>query len=136
MNDFRVEQGPENLYSQELTDYVDQSIKDEEIFHYFGFEYLHRLNIVSLQNQLITLRESIAAGTHNRDQDPDRLKRLLSDYSKLPMVLSRLWSDSDHFFRNPSNRENRAQPMLYGTIITFDRDNEYPRMRLKQGKCV
>ncbi|KAM0476079.1 hypothetical protein ACHAPX_006496 [Trichoderma viride] len=81
MNDFRVEQGPENLYSQELTDYVDQSIKDEELFHYFGFEYLHRLNIVSLQNQLITLRESIAAGTHNRDQDLDRLKRLLSDYT-------------------------------------------------------
>ncbi|KAM0446037.1 hypothetical protein ACHAPV_004712 [Trichoderma viride] len=81
MNDFRVEQGPENLYGQELTDYVDQSIKDEEVFHYFGFEYLHRLNIVSLQNQLITLRESIAAGTHNRDQDPDQLKRLLSDYT-------------------------------------------------------
>lgn len=33
MNDFRVEQGPENLYGQELTDYVDQSIKDEEVFH-------------------------------------------------------------------------------------------------------
>jgi hypothetical protein len=90
MNDFRVEQGPENLYGQELTDYVDQSIKDEEVFHYFGFEYLHRLNIVSLQNQLITLRESIAAGTYNRAQDPDRLKRLLSDYSRPPRVFSKL----------------------------------------------
>lgn len=135
MNDFRVEQGPENLYGQELTDYVDQSIKDEEVFHYFGFEYLHRLNIVSLQNQLITLRESIAAGTHNRDQDPDQLKRLLSDYSKPASVFYKLWLDPSHFF-NPSNRENNLQPMQYETIITFDRGNEYLHMRPKRGNCV
>lgn len=93
MNDFRVEQGAENLYGQELTDYVDQSVKDEETFHYFGF-------IVFLHNQLITLRESIAVGTHNRDDDPDGLKRLLSDYSKPPTVFSRLWYDSYRFPRS------------------------------------
>lgn len=71
--------GPPN--NSEVFDYVNHSIRDEETFHFLGFEFLHRLNIVQIQNQLIAAKEDIVSnkGTKFNQQ---RLKELLDDYSK------------------------------------------------------
>lgn len=82
------------LLQHELIDYVDTSRSNEETFHYLGFEFLHRLNIVSIQNKLIELRERIAS-SRGRELDDDQLAKLLSDYSQkkaphlhTPMILT------------------------------------------------
>jgi hypothetical protein len=43
----------------ELFDYIKRSINDEEAFHFLGFEFLRRLNIVQIQNDLIAARNEI-----------------------------------------------------------------------------
>ncbi|KAK8122843.1 hypothetical protein PG984_011513 [Apiospora sp. TS-2023a] len=43
----------------EIFDYTDSSRASEETFHFMGFEFLHRLNIVRLQTELISMKENI-----------------------------------------------------------------------------
>lgn len=56
-------------------------MSDEETFHYFGFEFLHRLNIVRIQNKLLAMRERIAQN-FGREFDEEKLSKLLNDYSQ------------------------------------------------------
>lgn len=65
----------------ELMDYVHTSMSEEETFHYFGFEFLHRLNIVRIQNELLAMREHIAQN-RGQDFDEEKLSKLLNDYSE------------------------------------------------------
>lgn len=69
----------------DLFNYVTTSIQEEETFHFLGFEFLHRLNIVQIQNDLTRAREDIfrnrSAGAESADRE--KLKTLLADYSKL-----------------------------------------------------
>lgn len=65
----------------ELFDYVDSSRTEEETFHFLGFEFLHRYNIVNIQNELISEKENIFCG-RGTNVDKENLKRLLNDYSK------------------------------------------------------
>ncbi|KAH6967932.1 hypothetical protein BKA56DRAFT_679066 [Ilyonectria sp. MPI-CAGE-AT-0026] len=64
----------------ELFSYVCSSIQDEEVFHFMGFELLHRLNIVQLQNDLISIKEDVLR-TRGAGVDTERLKKLLNDYT-------------------------------------------------------
>lgn len=79
------------MNSQECTDskddtdlfkYVSDSIDEEETFHFLGFEFLHRLNIVQIQNDIIRAREEIFRN-RSAGADGEKLKKLLADYSKL-----------------------------------------------------
>lgn len=36
------------LGDYELLKYIDHTLNDEETFHFLGFEYLHRVNIVRI----------------------------------------------------------------------------------------
>jgi hypothetical protein len=65
----------------ETFDYVNQSIAEEETFHFLGFEFLHRFNIVQIQNKIIKAREEIFT-RRGVQTDKTRLKALLSDYSE------------------------------------------------------
>ncbi|OTA85627.1 hypothetical protein M434DRAFT_16063 [Hypoxylon sp. CO27-5] len=64
----------------ELFDYVDSSRTDEETFHFLGFEFLHRLNITGIQNDLIEIKEDVF-GTRGGDCDKEKLSRLLNEYT-------------------------------------------------------
>lgn len=55
-------QGFEQLYT-----YVLESCDEEERFHFLGFEFLQRLNIVQLQNKLIELKIKVHKGRHKTD---------------------------------------------------------------------
>lgn len=79
----------------ELFSYVCSSIQDEEIFHFMGFELLHRLNIVQLQNELISIKEDVLR-TRGAAVDTERLKKLLNDYSKEQLCNESDALKSDH----------------------------------------
>ncbi|KAI2462874.1 hypothetical protein F4781DRAFT_426824 [Annulohypoxylon bovei var. microspora] len=64
----------------ELFDYVETSRTHEERFHFLGFEFLHRLNIVRLQTDLIEMKNTIFA-TRCTDFDEEKLNKLLHDYT-------------------------------------------------------
>jgi hypothetical protein len=65
----------------EIFNYVNQSIAEEEAFHFLGFEFLHRFNIIQIQNEIIKAREELF--THRSiHMDKMRLKTLLGDYSE------------------------------------------------------
>lgn len=64
----------------ELFDYVDTSRIEEERFHFLGFEFLHRLNIVRLQNELIEMKNNVLS-TRCANLEEDKLTKLLDDYS-------------------------------------------------------
>ncbi|KAL2204647.1 hypothetical protein CC79DRAFT_1398905 [Sarocladium strictum] len=65
----------------ELFRYVDSSRNHEETFQCLGFEFLHRLNIVRLQNEIIALREEIYRD-RCQGYDKDKLSRLLHEYTR------------------------------------------------------
>ncbi|KAK8071945.1 hypothetical protein PG996_005293, partial [Apiospora saccharicola] len=64
----------------ETFDYTDSSRTSEETFHFMGFEFLHRLNIVRLQTELISMKDDIFREPKTR-YDHDKLDKLLSKYS-------------------------------------------------------
>lgn len=64
----------------ELFDYVYTSRTEEETFHFLGFEFLHRLNIVRIQNDLITMRDDISR-TRGQSLEKEKLSKLLNEYS-------------------------------------------------------
>ena len=66
---------------RELFDYVNTSLVEEETFHFLGFEFLHRFNIVHIQNEIIKAREEIFSN-EGCCMDKMRLRTLLADYSK------------------------------------------------------
>lgn len=72
--------GGQSLGDTELFNYVEHTLNDEETFHYLGFEFLHRLNIVRIQNDLIAIREDMYRN-RGRKFDKSNLDRLLNDYS-------------------------------------------------------
>lgn len=72
--------GGQGLEETGLFNYVEHTLNDEETFHYLGFEFLHRLNIVRIQNDLIAIREDMYRN-RGRKFDKANLDRLLSDYS-------------------------------------------------------
>lgn len=65
----------------ELLDYVSTSLVEEETFHFLSFEFLQRLNIVRIQNDLIDMRENILR-TRGHGYEKEKLSRLLDEYSK------------------------------------------------------
>lgn len=65
----------------ELLNYVNASLRKEESFHFLGFEVLRRLNIVRLQNDLISFKEDVFKDPKNTF-DNEKLTRLLESYSK------------------------------------------------------
>lgn len=74
------EPGGQGLEENELFNYVEHTLNDEETFHYLGFESLHRLNIVRIQNDLIAIREDMYRN-RGRKFDKAKLDRLLNNYS-------------------------------------------------------
>jgi hypothetical protein len=64
----------------EIFEYTKRSINDEETFHFMGFEFLQRLNLVQIQNDLITARNEIYAS--RRNEKKVELKGLLNDYGE------------------------------------------------------
>lgn len=76
----KLEPTAQALGDAELFNYVAESLKEEETFHYLGFEFLHRVNIVRIQNDLIAIRENMHR-TRGRTFDKDNLTRILNDYS-------------------------------------------------------
>ena len=85
-NQTRIGSAAQHLGDAELFKYVQHTLKDEETFHFLGFEFLHRVNIVQIQNDLIAMRENVHS-TRGRDFDKDRLNRLLDDYSMWPFSI-------------------------------------------------
>jgi len=77
--------GEQQLYKErtnlELFEYVNASLRNEETFHFFSFEFLRRLNIVRLQNDLIAFKEDIFRDP-NSAFDNDKLTKLLESYSE------------------------------------------------------
>jgi len=70
----------EAIEGAELFDYVYTSRTEEETFHFLGFEFLHRLNIVRIQNDLIAMREDISR-TRGQRLEKERLSKLLKEYT-------------------------------------------------------
>jgi len=59
--------------------YIGDTLKDHETFHFMEFRFLNRLNIVQLQNRLVTLKAQI-----HQDQiapDSSQLQETLKEYS-------------------------------------------------------
>ncbi|KID92670.1 hypothetical protein MGU_00259 [Metarhizium guizhouense ARSEF 977] len=71
----------ETVKDAELFDYVCTSQIDEETFHFLGFKFLHHLNIVRIQNDLIVLREHISR-TRRENLEKEKLSKLLNEYSE------------------------------------------------------
>ena len=71
----------EAIKGAELFDYVYTSRTEEETFHFLGFEFLHRLNIVRIQNDLIAMREDIWR-TRGQSIEEEKLSKLLNEYSE------------------------------------------------------
>lgn len=65
----------------EFFDYVCTSQIDKETFHFLGFKFLHRLNIVRIQNDLIVTREHISR-TGRENLEKETLSKLLNEYSE------------------------------------------------------
>lgn len=64
----------------ELFRYVAASLDQEEIFHFLGFEFLQRYNLVRIQNKLAIIRESIHADL-GQSCDEKNLNDVLNAYS-------------------------------------------------------
>jgi hypothetical protein len=71
----------------ELFDYIGRSVDDEETFQFLGFEFLQRLNIVQIQNDLIAARNEIFGSRCNKKKED--LKIVLNDYGKFTAVCHR-----------------------------------------------
>lgn len=76
----KLEPTTQALGDAELFNYVAETLNEEETFHYLGFEFLHRVNIVRIQNDLIAMRENMHR-VRGRNFDKDNLNRLLNEYS-------------------------------------------------------
>jgi hypothetical protein len=104
----------------DLFNYVTTSIEEEETFHFLGFEFLHRLNIVQIQNDIARAREDIFRN-RSAGADREKLKTLLADYSKL---LTQQHEESE---RTPQKNKNKNK-----TLTTHDCTNSHchPELQL------
>lgn len=70
----------ESSYIEQLYAYTYESCKEEETFHFLGFEFLQRMNIVQLQNELAELKTHVHSGTY--DHDVHNLQATLRNYRR------------------------------------------------------
>ena len=66
---------PENLYN-----YVENSLRTTEFFHFMGFEMLQRLNIVYLQDKLVKMKIKTKKYSGLDSFAHENLKITLDDY--------------------------------------------------------
>ncbi|OIW26313.1 hypothetical protein CONLIGDRAFT_646490 [Coniochaeta ligniaria NRRL 30616] len=66
-----------------LIQYVNRSLEDDEEFHFLRFEFLHRLNIVDLEVKLVRLKSLIRRNRTAQPSQLDELNRTLRSYGKL-----------------------------------------------------
>ncbi|KAL4900894.1 hypothetical protein BDW74DRAFT_160767 [Aspergillus multicolor] len=66
---------------QDILEYVDRSLNEEEDFHFLRFEQLQRVNITRLQLGLVQIKERLKNDEKFSDQDLDGLKVKLEDYT-------------------------------------------------------
>lgn len=87
-----------------LVQYIGQSLKDEEEFHFLRFEFLQRLNIAQLQLDLVRLRSSINRSRMISDDNRQVLQTKLKDYGANPRIFERAAVAIDTLMQPGSNR--------------------------------
>lgn len=63
-----------------LVEYTRRSLDEEEEFHFLRFEFLHRLNITSLEVQLARLKSRVQRDGEISDDDLSTLQSTMHDY--------------------------------------------------------
>lgn len=71
-----------DAYAHQIFRYVNNSIEEEEGFHFLGFEFLQRLNLTHIQTELMTLKDEIFEHQKTSENAQKRLKALLVDYGE------------------------------------------------------
>jgi uncharacterized protein (DUF2252 family) len=74
------------MEGNDLVEYINRSLDEEEEFHFLRFEFLQRLNIVRLQLDLVRLKGQFQRGKRATIQDLDALESKLQKYGE-----SHLW---------------------------------------------
>jgi len=67
---------------QNLIHYVNESLRDEEEFHFLRFEFLQRLNIIHLQIDLARMKSKIQQAKKATTNELIDLKTTMRDYTK------------------------------------------------------
>ena len=70
----------ETVVEQDILEYVNRSLDEEEDFHFLRFEQLQRLNIVHQQLRLTEIKERIKKDSNISTEELDSLKGKLEDY--------------------------------------------------------
>jgi hypothetical protein len=68
--------------SSKILDYVARSLNEEEDFHFLRLEFLHRLNIVELQIQLVQIKRRIQNEHVSDAESLEKLRVGLKHYGK------------------------------------------------------
>jgi hypothetical protein len=69
---------------ENLVEYINRSLDEEEEFHFLRFESLQRVNIVRLKLDLVRLKYRFQHNKRASVEDFDALQNKLQDYSKNP----------------------------------------------------
>lgn len=70
-------------FAQILVEYSSKSVQVEEDFHFLRFEFLQRVNIVALENELAQIRSRLYAESHTTNpQELEHLRNKLQQYGK------------------------------------------------------
>ncbi|KAJ5603748.1 hypothetical protein N7537_006704 [Penicillium hordei] len=72
---------PMIMEEDDLVEYVNRSLNEEEEFHFLRFEFLQRLNIVKLQLDLVRLKGQFQSEKRASIQDLEVLERTLEKYA-------------------------------------------------------
>lgn len=88
-HDFRMASHQQNIHirtkrapGQILIDYVADSVENEGEFHFLRFEFLQRLNIVSLEVDLAKLKSNFQLQHESSPQELEELRAKLQQYSQ------------------------------------------------------
>lgn len=70
-------------FARKLVDYTFESVDIEEDFHFLRFEFLQRLNIVKLENELTQIKSRLYRPNYiTSAKELDELRTRLHEYSK------------------------------------------------------
>lgn len=71
-------------FAKSLVDYSFESVQVEEDFHFLRFEFLQRVNIVALENELAQIKSRLYAQDHiTSPQELEELRKVLREYGSI-----------------------------------------------------
>ena len=77
---------PMIMEEDNLVEYINRSLDEEEEFHFLRFEFLQRLNIVNLQLDLVRLKGRFQGDKQTSIQDLEALDSTLQKYGERSFI--------------------------------------------------